>query len=39
MKDPTQDYFDIQLSFSTSDSFKTFGLLTTVAKLYVYEVR
>lgn len=39
MKDPTQDYFDIQLSFSTSDPFKTFGLLATVAKLYGYEVR
>ena len=39
MKDPTQDYFDIQLSFSTSDPFQTFALLTKVAKLYGYEVR
>lgn len=39
MYDPTQDYFDVRMSFSYGDPKKVFQLLSEVTKLYGYEVR
>ena len=39
MNDPTQEYFDVQISFSHGDPMQVFQLLSEVTKLYGYEVR
>ena len=39
MSDPTQEYFDVQMSFSNKNPAEVFQILAEVAKLYGYDVR